>query len=163
MTNHFDGRHVGARVCLVSDSTRRGVIESSQAKGGFWGVRFADQTRNIRVADLKLLPSDASFELSQAPPSGMERQASAYEYSKRGLYVAVSTNDALKGPIILFAGKSGPVFVLGVTRRGAASSSHKALMATGPHGLPTRAATSAWPTSMCCYLTPPRSNRRKLP
>ena len=82
----------------MSDSARRGVLES-QTKGGYWAVRFADKSRNIRVADLKLLPSDAaSFEPSQAPLSLKERRqeerSSASEASKRGLSVAASTTRA---------------------------------------------------------------------
>ena len=96
----------GARVCLVSDSARRGVLES-QGKTCYWAVRFADKSRNIRVTDLhdlKLLPSDAaSFEPSQAPLSGVERQreerARASESSKRGLSVAASTNECAESPI----------------------------------------------------------------
>ena len=70
----------------MSDSARRGVIES-QGRSSYWAVRFADKSRNIRATDLKLLPSDAaSFEPSQAPLSGVERQrekrASATETSK---------------------------------------------------------------------------------
>ena len=58
----------------MSDSARRGVLES-QGKRGCWAVRFADRTRNIRVIDLKVLPSDAaSFEPSQAPLSRKERR-----------------------------------------------------------------------------------------
>ena len=73
MSNHFDGRQVGARVCIVSDSSRRGVLESHGIKG-YCAVRFADKSRNIRVTDLKLMPSDtASFEPSQAPLRVKER------------------------------------------------------------------------------------------
>ena len=87
------GLKPGAHVCLVSDSARRGVLES-QALKGFWTVQFADKSRNIRVTDLKLLPSDAaSFEPSQAPLSGKEKKASATETSKRGLPVAASTTE----------------------------------------------------------------------
>jgi len=69
----------GARVCLVSDSARRGVIESQanggSSKNGYWTVRFADKSRNIRTDHLKLLPSDAaSFEPSQAPLTSKERR-----------------------------------------------------------------------------------------
>jgi len=72
---------------------RRGVIESSQAMGGCWGVRFADKSHIFRAADLKLLPTDAaSFEPSQAPLTDKEKQASASESSKRGLSVAASTS-----------------------------------------------------------------------
>jgi len=79
------GLKPGARVCLESDSARRGVIES-QGKHGWWAVRFADKTRSIRASDLKVLPADtASFQPSQAPLSTVERQASANESSKRGL------------------------------------------------------------------------------
>ena len=101
MSNHFDDRHVGARVCLVSDSARRGILES-QGIRGLWFVRFADKSRNIRVTDLKLLPSDvASFEPSQAPLSDKEKRASASESSKRGMSVAASTNDFAECPITL--------------------------------------------------------------
>jgi hypothetical protein len=59
---------VGARVCLVSDSARRGVIES-RVGNGYWAVRFADKSRNVQIKDLEVLPSDdATFEPSQAPP-----------------------------------------------------------------------------------------------
>ena len=110
MFNHFDCRHVGARVCLVKDSARRGVLES-QAKNGGWLVRFADRSRNIRATDLKLLPSDAaSFEPSQAPLSDLERKAIASESSKRGLPVAASTSRAHVYPITFKAGTLGPVF-----------------------------------------------------
>ena len=89
------GLKPGARVCLVSDSARRGIVES-QVGGPYWAVRFVDKSRNIKVTDLKLLSSDAaSFEPSQAPHSWEERQrekqASASESSKRGLSVAAST------------------------------------------------------------------------
>ena len=109
MSNHFDPRHIGARVCLASDLARRGVLES-QVRGGFWTVRFADKSRNIHTTDIKLLPSDAaSFELSEAPLSWEERQASATETSKRGLSVAASTNESAECPITLMAGTLGPV------------------------------------------------------
>jgi len=76
----------------VSDSARRGVLES-QGKSNCWAVKFADKSGNIRVADLKLLPSDAaSFELSEAPLGWEERLTSAPESSKRGLSVAASTS-----------------------------------------------------------------------
>ena len=76
----------------MNDSARRGVLES-QRKQGWWAVRFADKSRNIRVADLKLLPSDAaSFEPSEAPLSADEKRASANDSSTRGLPVAASTS-----------------------------------------------------------------------
>ena len=79
----------------MSDSARRGVIES--AKANYWAVRFADKSHNIRVTDLKLLPSDAaSFEPSQAPLGREEKQMSASEASKRGLSVAASTNECVE-------------------------------------------------------------------
>ena len=95
VSNHLDDRQVGDRVCLVGDSSQRGVLDSQGYKG-FWAVRFADNSRRIHVADLKLLPSDAaSFEPSQAPLSKEERQRekrmSADEFSNRGLSVAAST------------------------------------------------------------------------
>ena len=91
----------------MSDSARRGVLES--ANGRYWTVRFADKSRNIRVDDLKLLPSDAaSFEPSQAPLSAVERKACASESSKRGLPVAASICEFSECPIALMAGKSGP-------------------------------------------------------
>jgi len=103
----------GARVCLASDSLRRGVLESQGLKG-YWAVRFADKSRNIRLADLKLMSSDAaSFEPSQAPMSGVERQREknvcANESSKRGLSVAASTNECANFPTTLMAGTLGPV------------------------------------------------------
>ena len=72
-------------------------------------MKFADVSRNIRAADLKLLPSDAaSFEPSEAPMSALERkrekQASASEASKRGLFVAASTNDFAYCQITLITG-----------------------------------------------------------
>jgi len=94
MSNHCDHRYVGAHVCLVSDTSRRGVLES-QAKNGGWTVRFADRSRNIRVADLKVLPSDAaSFEPSQAPMSVKERlraQSSAPKSTRKRRRVAEGT------------------------------------------------------------------------
>ena len=76
----------------MSDSSRRGVIES-QGKGGYWVVRFADKSCNIRTDYLELLPSDAaSFEPSQAPLSAHEKRASAPESSQRGMSVAVSAS-----------------------------------------------------------------------
>ena len=91
----------GARVCLASDSSRRGVLEPRVTKTNCWPVRFADKSRNIQVADLKLLPSDtASFEPSQAPLSSKERdrekKASAAETLKRSMSVAVSTDEYAK-------------------------------------------------------------------
>ena len=146
----------------MSESARRGVLES-QGERGYWAVKFADKSHNIRVTDLKLLPSDTvSFEPSQAPLGWEERQASAREASKRGLSVAASTKDFAECPITLMAGTMGPAFASRATLRGAVSSNQE-LRATGPCGLPTRAATSARPTSRCCHLTPPRSSRRKLP
>ena len=102
----------GSRVCLMSDSARRGVLES-QAPKGFWAVRFADKSRNIRVNDLKLLPSDAaSFEPSQAPLSASERQqekkASATESSKRGLPVAASAKKCADFQPLLWQAHRGP-------------------------------------------------------
>ena len=45
-------------------------------------MRFADKSRNIRVADLELLPSDAaSFEPSQAPMSVKERLLRARSFA----------------------------------------------------------------------------------
>ena len=99
----------------MSDSARRGVLESSQGTVGWWAVRFADTSRNIRATDLELLPADASFEPSQAPPGKMERQrerqlaASAAESANRGLSVAAS-NNCTKCPIALITGKLGPEF-----------------------------------------------------
>ena len=91
MSNQFDGRNVGARACIVGDSSRRGVLESQGSKG-FWAVRFTDKSRNIHVTDLKLLSSDAaSFEPSQAPLSTRERQSSAKVSLNRGMSVAAST------------------------------------------------------------------------
>ena len=80
----------------MSDSSRRGVIESSQATS-YLVVRFADKTQSFRATDLELLPSDAaSFEPSQAPLSAVERQREkqmgASESSKRGLSDAASTS-----------------------------------------------------------------------
>jgi predicted RecA/RadA family phage recombinase len=66
--------HVGVRVCLASDSARRGVVES-KVGNVYWAVRFADTSRNFRANDLEVLPSDdATFEPSQAPSSAHERQ-----------------------------------------------------------------------------------------
>ena len=107
VSNHFDGRHIGARVCLASDSSRRGVLESRVKS--YWAVRLADKSRNIRVADLKLLPSDAaSFEPSQAPLSAQEKRAN--ESSNQFLSIAASTNDCAECPITLMAGTLGPAF-----------------------------------------------------
>ena len=93
----------------MSDSSRRGVIES-QGKSSCWAVRFADKSR-IQVADLKLLPSDAaSFEPSQAPLSWVERQVSAPESSKRGLFIAASTNVCAESPPTFRTGTLGPAF-----------------------------------------------------
>ncbi|KAJ1452389.1 hypothetical protein M885DRAFT_527105, partial [Pelagophyceae sp. CCMP2097] len=82
--------HVGARVCLASDSARRGVVESQGDKGslkGWWVVRFAEKSRNIRVNDLVVLPyDDATFEPSQAPLSKAEKQV---EQAARGLHIGV--------------------------------------------------------------------------
>ena len=100
------GLKPGARVCLVSDSAQRGVLES--ASGGWWAVKFADKTRSIRVANLKLPPSDAaSFEPPQAPLSRDERRVAAPESSnrglcsKRGMSVAASANKCAICPITL--------------------------------------------------------------
>ena len=121
MSNRSDDRHVGARVCLVSDSSRRGVLESLCSNGVFWAVRFADKIRNIRVIDLELLPSDgASFNPSQAPLSAAEKQASPREASKRGLSVAASTDESADYPIALITGTLGPAFASRATQRGAA-------------------------------------------
>ena len=97
----------------MSDSSRCGVLESQVH--GWWVVRFADKSRNIRAADLKVLPSDAaSFEPSQAPLSSVDRQrekqASKTEASKRGLSVAASTDECAECPITLITGTLGPVF-----------------------------------------------------
>ena len=78
-------------------------------------MRFADQTHNIHVADLKLLPSDAaSFEPSQAPlgweKRKREKRASAAESSNQGLPVAASTNECAECPITLITGTLGPAF-----------------------------------------------------
>ena len=59
----------------MRDTTRRGILESIVARSGFWAVRFADKSFNVRVSELKMLPSDdASFELSQAPLSSKEKR-----------------------------------------------------------------------------------------
>ena len=90
-------------------------------------MRFADKSRNIRVADLKVLPSDAaSFEPSEAPLGAEERKQekklSAAESSRRGLFVAASSNECAESPVTLMAGTLGPAFASRVTPRGAASS-----------------------------------------
>ncbi|KAJ1452797.1 hypothetical protein M885DRAFT_301846 [Pelagophyceae sp. CCMP2097] len=139
------GVQVGARVCLVSDSARRGVVVS-HVSGGHWAVRFADTSRNIRLKDLEVLPSDDdTFESSQAPPSWREKQREerATTISERALQV-------------------GARVCLATTRRGAASSSHKSLEAAGPCSSPTRTATFTSRTSWCCRPTTTRSSRRKL-
>ena len=119
------GLKPGARVCLMSDWSRRGIIES-QGSRGWWAVRFADKSRNIRVTDLKLLPSDdASFEPSQAPLSTREKEASASESLKRGLSVTAFTEECAECPITLMAGTLGLAFASRATRRGAASSRQK--------------------------------------
>ena len=107
----FDEKHVGARVCLVGDSSRCGIIEPHVANGSYWTVRFADKSRIFRASDLKLLPSDAaSFEPSEAPMSEVERQASAKESSNRGLSNAASTKNCDECQIALMAGTLGPAF-----------------------------------------------------
>ena len=111
-TSKRRGLKPGARVC--HDSSRRGFIES-QAKGGYWTVRFAAESRNIRVTDLKLLPSDAaSFEPPQAPLCWEERQreerASASESLKRRLPISASTNERAEFPITFMTGTLGPAF-----------------------------------------------------
>ena len=111
MSNRYDGRHVGGRVCLVSDSARRGVIESEVPKSGYWVVRFADKSRNVRVADLKLLPSDAaSFEPSEAPLSCEERRREerASAVLSSGLSVAASTKECAECRITLKQARWGP-------------------------------------------------------
>ena len=102
-------------------------------------MRFSDKSRNIHLADLKFLPSDAaSFKPSQAPLIYKEKRSIANESSKRarGLFVAASTS-AWAAPITSMAGTLGPAFASRATRRGAASSSHKVPGATGSCGLPT--------------------------
>ena len=93
MSNHFDGRNIGARVCLVSNSSRRGVIESHANGGGWLIVRFADKSR--RTTDLKSLSSDAaSFAPSQAPLSFKERlraRSSAPESTRKRRRLAEGT------------------------------------------------------------------------
>jgi hypothetical protein len=79
----------GARVCLASDSARRGVVES-QGGGAYWVVRYTDKSSNVHVKDLKVLPSDdATFEPSQAPPGWEEKQQEerATAMAARGLHV----------------------------------------------------------------------------
>ena len=76
------GLKPGARVCLASDSSRRGVINSQ----GSWAVRFVDKSRNIRPTDLNLLQSDAaSFEPSLAPLSFKRQRGrtSAHEPTRK--------------------------------------------------------------------------------
>ncbi|KAJ1457965.1 hypothetical protein M885DRAFT_116489 [Pelagophyceae sp. CCMP2097] len=61
------GLYIKARVCLESDPSRRGVVEA--ANGGWWTVRFADDSRVLRTTHLTVLPpDDAAFALSPAPP-----------------------------------------------------------------------------------------------
>ena len=90
-----EGRHVGARACLKSDTSPRGVIDS-QAERGWLVARFADKILNVRVAYLNLQSDAASFEPSQAPRSFKERRqeerSSANESLKRGLSIAASKN-----------------------------------------------------------------------
>ena len=77
----------------MSNSAQRGVLESPNDKDRSWAGRVADKSRTFLPTDLKLLPSDAtSFEPSQAPPSGKEKQTSATETWKRGPLVAALTN-----------------------------------------------------------------------
>ena len=93
----------------MSDSSSRGVLELQVAKGSWWAVRFANRSRNIRVADLKLLPSDAaSFEPSQAPLSKKEIKASASESLNRGLSVTASTIECAENQITLKQARWGP-------------------------------------------------------
>ncbi|KAJ1452961.1 hypothetical protein M885DRAFT_525368 [Pelagophyceae sp. CCMP2097] len=99
------GVHVGARVCLVSDSARRGVVEA-HVTGGYWAVQFADTSRNIRVNDLEVLPSDdATFEPSQAPPSGREKEqekratAIAARAVQVGVRVCLVSDSARRGVV----------------------------------------------------------------
>ena len=108
----------------MSDSSRRGVLEPRVffffekrrytrrvAKSNCWPVRFADKSRHVHVADLKLLPyDDASFEPSQAPLRWEEKEAKASESSKRGLSVAASTNECIYMFNHFKAGMLGPAF-----------------------------------------------------
>ena len=74
-------------------------------------MRFADKSRNIRVADLKLLPSDAaSFEPSQAPLSWEERRQEerASAAVSLGLSIAASTKEWMDMLITSLAGTPGP-------------------------------------------------------
>ena len=98
----------------MSDSSRRGVLESQVVYTNFWAVRFADKSRNIRATDLELLPSDAvSFEPSQAPLSSVERKASVAESSKRGMSLSRRPlTSAWICPITSITGTLGPVFAL---------------------------------------------------
>mmetsp|Transcript_32392 Transcript_32392/g.113985 ORF Transcript_32392/g.113985 Transcript_32392/m.113985 type:complete len:145 (+) Transcript_32392:60-494(+) len=71
------GLHVWARVCLLNDSSMRGVIDS-HVTGGYWTVCFADRSLNIHIKDLEVLPpDDPAFEPSQAPPSKIDIRAAA--------------------------------------------------------------------------------------
>ena len=75
-------------------------------------MRFVDKSRNIRLADLEFMPSDASFELSQAPPGSeeikREKKVGEPESSKRGMSVAASTNECAEHPITLKQASWGP-------------------------------------------------------
>ena len=108
-----DGRKAGARICLANDSTKRGVIES-QTKNGFWTVRFADMSCNIRAADLKLLPFDAaSFDPSKAPLDFYSAKFEALKEAKKHastLSVTAYTNECAYCRITLITGTLGPEF-----------------------------------------------------
>ena len=70
----------------MSDSSRRGFLES-QAKCGWWAVKFADKSRNIRATDLELLSSDAdsAFDtaLSLAPLGAREKHSLSAREKRR--------------------------------------------------------------------------------
>ncbi|KAJ1458110.1 hypothetical protein M885DRAFT_562235 [Pelagophyceae sp. CCMP2097] len=95
------GVHVGIRVCLASDSVRRGVVES-QGVGGWWVVRFADKSRNIHIMDLEVLSSDdATFEPSQAPLNKAEKRATttAARAVQVGVRVCLASDSARRGVV----------------------------------------------------------------
>ncbi|KAJ1448727.1 hypothetical protein M885DRAFT_538074 [Pelagophyceae sp. CCMP2097] len=96
----------GSRVCLDSDASRRGVLEA--IVGGYWSVKFADVSRNIKSNNLRLLPKDAAFELSQAPPSKVATNFLARVSTKRGLKlgtrVCLDTDKSRRGVIKALVG-----------------------------------------------------------
>ncbi|KAJ1452387.1 hypothetical protein M885DRAFT_619979 [Pelagophyceae sp. CCMP2097] len=99
------GVQAGAKVALLSDASKRGVVEA-KAGGGRWKVRFSDKICNVPSNDLVALP-EGPFTASTAPMKSAERRLAAKAAAAGSLDILASASKKRRAVVLDDDGADG--------------------------------------------------------